>query len=383
MRYQDTVFGGLMKAYPRWRFEKLVAAHGADRGVRRLRCWSQFQALVFGQLSGSRSLREVVAAVERFPNCRAHLGMDPVKRSTLSDANRERPVALFEDVLREVTAGLGERLPRRTGREVVRLIDATRVVVGKRITSWEADGCLKLHMVYDPDADHPVCHAVSSHRRHDITEARRFPIQPGATYVFDKGYYDFAFWARLDQQGCRFVTRLKSNSPVEIRGDGPGELDPDGPVLSDQIATLSKRLARSRKNPFEKPVRLVRVRLDTGGEITVLSNDLTASAEAIAALYKQRWQIELFFKWIKQNLKIKSFFGTSENAIRIQILTALIAYVLLRIAKTTTGTALGLQEIARLAAKTLFQRTPLRELFDPPKTPTNNPPQLALALPKC
>ena len=363
MPYQDTVFGGLMKAFPRWRFDKLVERHRADYRVRRLSSWSQLQAMVFCQLSGSRSLREVVGALERFPGIHAHLGMQPVRRSTLADANRVRPAALFEDVLEALVRELGRRGGRRE-REMLRLVDATRVMVGKRIESWEADGAVKLHVVYDPGADAPVCHAVTSVRTNDITPAKRFPIEPGATYVFDKGYYDFGFWAALDAEGCRFVTRLKKNSPtrlIETRAT-----DPDGSVLADRVALLSTRLASSRKNPFDKPVRLVTVRIDSGRVITLLSNDLDAPAAEIAALYKQRWQVELFFKWIKQNLKIRHFLGASENAVRIQIITALIAYLLLRLAQVGTGTELGLQAIARLVAKTTFQRRALTDLFEPP-----------------
>ena len=363
MPYQDTVFGGLMKAFPRWRFDKLVERHRADYRVRRLSSWSQLQAMVFCQLSGSRSLREVVGALERFPKSHAHLGMQPVRRSTLADANRVRPAALFEDVLEALVRELGRSSGRR-GREMLRLVDATRVLVGKRIESWEADGCVKLHVVYDPGADAPVYHAVTSVRTNDITPAKRFPIEPGATYVFDKGYYDFGFWAALDAEDCRFVTRLKKNSPtrlIETRA-----VDPEGPILADRVALLSTRLASSRKNPFDKPVRLVTVRIDSGRVITLLSNDLDAPAAEIAALYKQRWQVELFFKWIKQNLKIQRFLGTSENAVRIQIITALINYLLLRLAQVGTRTELGLQAIARLVAKTTFQRRALAELFEPP-----------------
>ena len=376
MRYRDTVFGGLMKALPRCRFETLVARHEADHRVRRLPCWSQFIAMVHAQLSGARSLREVVTAFERFPGSHAHLGLKPVRRSTLSDANRLRPAALFEDVLKALVGQLGGSATPRRGREMLRLIDATRVVVGKRITSWQVDGCVKLHVVYDPGIEAPVCFAVTSVRVNDITAAKRLPIEPGATYVFDKGYYDFGFWAALDARGCRFVTRIKKNSPVAPIETRPVEAG--GPVLAETVGRLSGRVKGGRPNPFDKPVRLITVRIDTGKEITPVSNDLDAPAADIAALYKQRWQIELFFKWIKQNLKIRHFLGTSENAVRIQILTAPIAYVLLRLAHIATRTTLGLQAAARLVAKTTFQRKPLTELFDPPPDKPPDPDQLEI-----
>ena len=377
MPYQDTVFGGLMKVFPRWRFEKLVERHGADYRVRRLSSWAQLQAMVFAQLSGSRSLREAVGALERFPGVHAHLGLAPVRRSTLADANRVRPAALFEDVLEALVAQLGASAGGH-GREMLRLVDATRVLVGKRIESWEADGCVKLHVVYDPDADAPVCFAVTSVRANDITPAKRFPIEPGATYVFDKGYYDFAFWADIDARGSRFVTRLKKNSPtslIETRAT-----DPEGPVLADRVAFLSKRLAGSRKNPFDKPVRLIDVRIDSGRVITLVSNDLDAPAEEIAALYKQRWQIELFFKWIKQNLKIRHFLGVSENAVKIQIYVALIAFLILHAAHSAQNAITRPQAFARLVRLNIMHRRRILNIKDPPKTPPNDDRQIELQL---
>ncbi len=206
MPYQDTVFGGLMKAFPRWRFDRLVERHRADYRVRRLSSWSQLQAMVFCQLSGSRSLREVVGALERFPKSRAHLGMQPVRRSTLADANRVRPAALFEDVLEALVRELGRSSGRRE-REMLRLVDATRVMVGKRITSWEADGAVKLHVVYDPGADAPVCFAVTSVRMNDITPAKRFPIEPGPPMFSTRA-------TTTSASGQRSMPRAAASSPA-------------------------------------------------------------------------------------------------------------------------------------------------------------------------
>ena len=201
MPYQDTVFGALMKAFPRWRFETLVQRHGADYRLRRLSPWSQLQAMVFAQLSGSRSLREVVGALERFPKSHAHLGLAPVRRSTLSDANRVRSPALFEDVLEALVAQLGASVVADAGGRCCASIDATRVLVGKRIESWEAEGAVKLHVVYDPDAAAPVCHALTSARTNDITPAKRFPIEPGH-----------------DVEG----RRRQTGAAIRGRGRGPG-----------------------------------------------------------------------------------------------------------------------------------------------------------------
>jgi hypothetical protein len=181
-----------------------------------------------------------------------------------------------------------------------------------------------------PLADQPIYAAVTAAKVNDITVAQAMPIEPGATYVFDLGYYDYRWWAALDAAGCRIVTRFKANTPLACVAEMP--VAEGGPILSDRIGHLPARQAASRKNPFADPVREVRVRIETGKMLLILSNDLDAGAEDIADLYKRRWAIELFFRWVKQILKITRFLGRSENAVRIQIAAALIAFLLLRMA---------------------------------------------------
>ena len=159
------------------------------------------------------------------------------------------------------------------------------------------------------------------------------PIEPGATYVFDLGYYDYGWWAKLDSKGCRIVTRFKSNTPLTLVRELP--LPKGSAILSDRIGFLPARQAKSRRNPMADAVREVRVKTETGKVLRILSNDLDATAQEIADLYKRRWAIELFFRWIKQVLKITRFLGTSENAVRIQIAVALITFLLLRLAQAT------------------------------------------------
>ncbi|GGB07686.1 hypothetical protein GCM10011491_39650 [Brucella endophytica] len=162
------------------------------------------------------------------------------------------------------------------------------------------------------------------------------PLEPGMTYVFDLGYYDFHWWAELDAKGCRFVSRLKSNTLLDVMAEQAVPMDSN--ILSDRIGFLPQRMASSRRNPFADPVREVTVRMNTGTIIRLVTNDLDAPVEEIADLYKERWQIELFFKWIKQNLKLRHFLGTSENAVRIQVFVALIALLVLRSAQATQQT---------------------------------------------
>jgi IS4 transposase len=205
----------------------------------------------------------------------------------------------------------------------------------------------------------------------DITAAKQMPIEAGATYVFDLGYYDYGWWAELDQAGCRIVTRLKSSTPFTVVEDRP--VPPGSSVLSDRSGYLPKRLAASRQNPMAGLVREIRVMIETGKVLRIFTNDLKASAQEIADLYKRRWAIELFFRWVKQTLKIGHFLGTSENAVRIQIAVALIAFLLLRLAHDASKIVASPLAFARLVRTNLMERRAIVELLRPP--PISKPQQ--------
>lgn len=361
MQYQSTVFAQLLKALPRGRFERLAKVHATGRKKRSLDAWGHLVAMVFSQASGTRSLRDLTRVVERQDGVMAHLGLSGLKRTTLSDANRERPAALFEAVALDLAGQLAKT--GKTGREMIRLIDATRFFAGRKTQDWTAGGGVKLHLMYDLEDERPVCFAVTPENLNDITAAHAMPVAEGATYVFDKGYYHFAFWAKIDAAGGRFVTRLKANSPVRLILERKPE---GGAIKRDAVVALNDRLSATRRNPMAKPLRLVEVEISSGRTLSLLSNDLDSPAEDIADLYKKRWQIELFFKWIKQNLKLGHFLGTSRNAIIIQIMAALIAYMLMRIATLAAKATLGLQAVARLMPAMLLARRHIGEVFRPP-----------------
>jgi hypothetical protein len=374
MRYQSTVFGQLLKAVPRGWFEREAVRHRSGRAKRMLSPWGHLVTMILAQVSGMSSLRDLERMIGHHCGVRAHLGLGRVCLSTLGDANAARPASLFEAVAAKLSAGLAGR---GIGREALRLIDATRIYAGKGVAAW-AKGGVKLHLSFDPGSERPVWFAVSSERVNDITMAKAaMPIEPGATYVFDKGYYDFAFWARLDAAGRRFVTRLRKDSPTRIVSQNPVA---ETGLLFDRVVGLSERLKSQRRNPYTKPVRLVGVRLDNGRELTLLTNDLKSPATEIAALYKARWQVELFSKWLKQNLKLTRFLGTSRNAVIIQIMAALIAYLLLRLASLQHRASKGLQAIARLLPITALARTPIASLLRPPDNPPTPTPSCQLEI---
>jgi IS4 transposase len=374
MRHHNTVFHGLLKHVPWGAFDRLVAEHGADARVRKLSTRSQLTALLYGQLSGSASLREIETGLASHSTRLYHLGAREVWRSTLADANRLRSHEVFSGLLAQMMGQLGRSARRPVG-EAVRLIDSTGVRLSEMAAAWArfSQGVCgaKAHVIYDPDADTPLYLDVTPAKINDILPARTMPVEPGATYVFDLGYYDFGWWAKLDAAGCRFVTRLKRNTHLSIVEERTlPEEKQDGSagsqIIHDRVGFLPTRLARQRINPMQDPVREIGVVIEGGKMLRVFTNDLDAPAREIADLYKRRWAIELFFRWVKQTLKIRHFPGASENAVRIQIAVALIAYILLRLAHQTARNIERPLAYARLVRTNLMEKRALDRLLEPP-----------------
>jgi IS4 transposase len=367
MRHQNSVFHGVLKHLPWHRFERLVDEYAADKHVRRLTTKSQLIALIYAQLSGAQSLREIEAALTSHATKLYHLGGEEVSRSTLSDANALRPWQVFGGLFTHLAGQVTRGLRRKTG-EAVHLIDATGLRLSTLSKDWaqfSAGVCgAKMHVIYDPDAGCPIYAAVTPANINDITVAKAMPVKAGATYVFDLGYYDYGWWAKLAAAGCRIVTRLKVNTKLSVVAENA--VASGSNILSDRIGHLPQRMAGNRNNPFQHPVREIRVRIETGKILRILTNDIDAPAEQIAALYKRRWQIELFFRWVKQTLRIKHFLGRSENAIRIQIAVALIAFLLLRLIHAAQRPVHSLLVFARLVRANLMHKRPLDRLLDPP-----------------
>lgn len=380
MRHQNSVFHDLLKHVPWDLFDRLVADHKADKHIRRLSTKSQFVGLLYGQLSGAVSLREIEAGLESHAARLYHLGAKAVSRSTLSDANAKRPAAVFSELFAAMV-GRAQRGLRRAVGEATYLIDSTGLRLSGAGSEWarfSTNACgAKLHVIYDADAERPIYAAVSAANVNDITVAKAMPIEAGATYVFDLGYYDYAWWAKMDAAGCRIVTRFKSHTPLKVAAELP--IAEDGDILSDRIGHLPSRQRMSRKNPFSDPVREVRVQIDTGKVLRILSNDLDASAQEIADLYKRRWAIELFFRWVKQTLKIRHFVGVSENAVRIQIAVALIAFLLLRMAQATQKAVQSPLTFARLVRTNLMHRKRIDRLIGTNPILRSDPNQMVLS----
>ena len=379
VRHQNSVFHSLLKFVPWNIFDGLVEEHGADELVRKFKTRHQFIALLYGQFAGTATLRGIESAMASHQARLYHVGGKAPRRSTFSDANRLRSPRVFSGLF-EHMLGMATRTVRREMGEVVRLIDSTSLHLAGIGTEWarfSADVCgAKAHFVYDPDLGCPVYHAITAANVNDIVAAKAMPIEAGATYVFDLGYYDYAWWARLDQADCRIVTRFKSNTKLLKAKDMP--LVPGSDVLSDRIGFLPGRLASSRRNPMQVAVREVVVMTETGKKLRILTNDLDAPAQEIADLYKRRWQIELFFRLLKQTLKITHFIGRSENAVRIQIAVALIAFLLLHLLQKMTQAKHGFLELVRLVRVNLMHRKDFTRLRQQPTLPPIDSRQLAI-----
>jgi len=373
MRFGGSIIGALFKPLSRRSVAASVARHGGDAYDKVFRTWDHLVALVFAQLSGAQSLRSLVAQWNAHSHHHYHLGTGKLARSTLADANGRRPVAIFAEIF-AVLSGLAERALRREGAAMLRLIDATPIpldaLVGWAAWNGRTRG-LKLHVVYDPASDHPRRIAITPATVNDVEVGRAVPIEPGATYVFDKAYCHYGFWTRIHAAGAGFVTRQKKNARYRALRQRPlCQTKGDGFVVlaDDEVKLVSKGNAK-----LAIPMRRIRVRREQGGILTLITNDLARSAVEIAALYKVRWQIELLFRWIKQHLKLRKFLGRCENAVRLQLLAAMIAYLLLRIAARQARLALPALRFAELISCCLFTRKPLARIDKPPEVNPSKP----------
>ena len=357
MRHQNSVLTQLLKVFPRHHFERLVTAHKGDHRARHLRCWDQFVALLYGQLTGCESLRELEAGFNSHAERHYHLGCHRVHRSTLADANERRPVALYEAAFSWLL-NKAMAYDRREASEALLLLDSSTIPLNKTLCQWaefrSQKSGVKLHLAYDPNADVPAFFSITHAKRHDMVEAASFAIVAGATYVFDRAYNAYKWWQELQKEGCRFVCRLKKNARftfVEWRvPEGEGVHADDVIQLTDEACTTPLR-------------RIVYHCATRDKRLVFVTNDLESPARVIADLYKQRWQIELFFKWIKQNLKIKKFLGTSENAVKIQIIIALITYLILRIIQQGLPININLKRLRNLTKANIFQRKTFHQLL--------------------
>lgn len=386
-----SLFSQLLDHFPRTEFSALVKKHGAERNAKGFTCWSQFVAMLFCQLARADSLREICGGLACCLGKMVHLGIrDAPKRSTLSYANEHRPAALYEDLFwsalarfREQGSIGGLRKSRFRFKNKLLSFDSTTITLCLSLFPWakyrRAKGGAKIHVLLDHDDYMPAFVHISEAKPHDIKAARLLQLTSGSIVAMDRAYNDFSLFNTWTEQGVYFVTRMKEGTAFKIVQERP--LPQHRNILADQVVRLTGTEAKE-KCPY--PLRRVVVwDADREREIVLLTNHLEFGSTTIAAIYKDRWEIEVFFKTLKQNLKVKTFVGTSENALRIQIWTALIAILLLKWMHHLSRAGWSMANLAALLRMNLFTYRELRDWLDNPfNTPPTipDPQQLTLAL---
>lgn len=355
-------FHDLLKVLPRGVFDRIVVAHGGNKHTKGFGCWDQLVAMVYGQLAGASSLRTLETGFNSQHTHHYHLGTRTVRRTTLADANRTRSTEVFADVARALM-GQAKRKLRREGEELLYLLDSTSLTLkGRGFDEWAAanrtrNQGIKLHMLYDGQTQAPAHHSFTAANVNDVEEGTKLRLEPEAIYVFDKGYCDYSWWNEIDKRGAVFVTRFKKNAALNVEQNLPVSDEDNETVLRDELVRFTNRHPRGgRKNPYREPLRRITIAREGHPPLLLATNDLSSPAGIVAQRYKERWGIELFFKWIKQHLKIKTFLGRSENAVRIQVLTALIAYLLLALYRKRHAIKDSLWTVLAEVRATLFQR---------------------------
>jgi len=356
-----------------------VERHNADAYNKSFKSWDHMVTLVGAQLGGIISLRGLELAFNANSHQHYHLGVGKVARSTLSDANARRPAGVFLETFL-MLAAKADRRTRVEGAEMVRLIDSSPIPVSKMCKWAEWNGRIrgmKMHVVYHPASDVPRCVEMTDSTINDVEIGRQTELEAGATYVFDKGYYHFGWWKKINDTKAFFVTRVKVSTRLrktkaryvrKIIGDGFRIIADDDVVL-----------ASKGDSKLEIPLRRIKVNRDKGGTITLITNDLKRTAVEIAALYKGRWQIELLFRWIKQHLNIRKLIGNNRNAISLQVIAAMIAYLLLRLAKRLNSLKMLDLRFAELVCQRLFMRSPIAEIDKPPPVnPSKSGPKFSI-----
>ena len=380
----DTVLAQVMKLVPRHDFEKLGKTHHCGGALRKITRWSQFVAMSVGHIAKLSSMREAVSTLKAQGPRLYHLGVKPVARSSLGRVNAEQPYTLYEALFGKLFAQCRSRAPRHGFRFTNKLysIDASLIDLSLKIFPWSkyalGKGAMKLHMGLDHDGLIPAFAVVTGSRVMETTIARQLTLPKGSIAVFDRGYREFAWFKTLDDMGVFFVTRRQASTLYEVVETR--QTCAAGGICADQIIRFTSTTAAKSGLP---KLRLVTFDCpDTGKRYEFLTNIRHLAAGTIAAIYKSRWQIELFFKFLKQNLKLKGFYGISKNAVLTQIWIALCVTLMVAFLKFSNVISLSFQRMLRLIDTNLFLRRDLLDLLlgKPPDPPHGHPDQGRLAL---
>jgi len=382
MAHYNTVFSQLLKLIPRHEFETLAKQHHSGRSFRSASRWSQFVTMAMGQLSGRKSLRDIVDNVSAQAHRLYHLGSAKLSRSNLSRINENKPYALYEALFEKLLRRCQGVVPGHNFRfkNPLYSLDASTIDLCLSVFPWAkfrtTKGAVKLHVGLNHAGYLPEFVTLTEGRKHDVTVGRILKFPKGSIVVMDKAYNDYTWYKQLTDNGIFFVTRLKANAKYRVV-ERREVLQSKG-LTSDHIIEFTglqiakKCPVRLRRIGYRDPV--------TRKHYVFLTNNFKLAARTIADIYKARWQVELFFKWVKQNLKIKSFVGTSRNAVMTQIWIALCMYLLLAFLKFQSKLTKSMQQILRLLQLNLFEKRDMMALLrgDPPPNRMPDPDQMVM-----
>ena len=378
MHHHHTLLGQMLQMFPRYEFEEAVKETKTEYHSRGFRSWDHFVSMLFGQLAGQDSLRGIEAGLATQSQGLYHLGITPIHRSTLAYANEHRSHELFKKLFFSMLSKCQAVAPKHRFRfkNPLYSLDATTIDLCLSLYNWAkfrtTKGAVKLPVKLNHSGYLPNFAVVTTGKVHEQTVARSVPLEKGDVVVFDRGYTDFKWYRSLCDRGSYFVTRSRSTTACRVieRRDTRGL---EG-IVSDQIVEFTVFYSR-KKYPYG--LRRIRSKdLETGKKITILTNQMSWSAKTIALIYKERWQIELFFKALKQQLKVKSFVGTSKNALLSQLWTALIAYLLLSYLKFKSRFGWSLYTLSSILPTNLFSRRNLWDWLNAPfHAPSLSPPK--------
>lgn len=382
MAHCNTVLSQMLKMIPRHEFEKL--ANTVDGKVRStaLSRWSQFVALTVGQLNGRQSLRDIESCLSAQQHLNYHLGVKPVSKSALARANEQRDAEFYTHLFEVLYRRCTQHTPGHGFRFKSKLfsLDGSLLDASMKLFPWadynRKKSAFKLHVGLDHEGLIPCFARVTEGRISENEQARMFDVPKGSVLVFDKGYNNYRWHKALTDKGIYWVTRIRGNAKYKVLERRKHTNNPA--VTSDQVIKYS---SKQRDGDKLYPIRRIGYRdPETGQRYVFITNHFDWSAQTIADIYKQRWQVELFFKWIKQNLKIKTFLGNSKNAVLTQVLAALCVYLLIAFMKFQSKITQSMQQIIRLLHTNLFSKRDLISIFEKVKPDINISPQLTLSL---
>ena len=377
MNHGRTVFSQLMDGLPKYAFEQCVRRYQGNHRVRSLPSYEQFLVMAFAQLTYRESLRDIQTCLGAVGSKLYHSGIRQAPaRSTLADANEKRDWRLFADFARELMAQASVLYADEPFgadlKQAAYALDSTTIDLCLSLFPWakfrRTKAAIKLHTLLALRGNYPTVVIVTTGCVHDVNILDQLAFEPGSFYIFDRGYLDFARLHRLHLRGAFFVTRAKKNFRFARRYSHPVDKS-TGLRLDQTVVLIGFYAVRNyptvlRRIAYHDPL--------TGKKLVFLTNNFTVPALIIAQLYRCRWQIELFFKWIKQHLRIKSFYGTSDNAVRTQVWIAIAVYVLVAVLKKRLKLSLSLHAMLQILSLTLFEKTPLGQVFSHPDMFTNN-----------